>query len=208
MREASVKSPTTLLHETASQTAGPYVDIGCAPNAAGISGVLPQDLGKTVVTAAAIGEHITLTGKVFDGTRTPIRDAIVELWQADHAGLFNCPQETRGTADSGVLGFGRSSTSQDGNYRFETVKPGRVPWPDSRLQAPHISLVVFARGINIGLHTRVYFGDEATANAEDPLLNRIEQPSRVETLISTVKGKIHTFNIHLQGDHETVFLDI
>jgi protocatechuate 3,4-dioxygenase, alpha subunit len=200
---------TRYLKESPSQTAGPYVHIGCVPTFAGLGGVYPEDLGQTMLTSDTEGERIAIEGRVHDGIGTPIRDAVIEIWQADARGYFNSPAETRGAADASFTGWGRQPTDADsGLYRFETIKPGRLPWPDGRMQAPHILVWVVARGINLGLHTRIYFGDEAAANAEDPLLARIEQTQRVETLIAARAGDTYTFNIHLQGDHETVFFDI
>jgi protocatechuate 3,4-dioxygenase, alpha subunit len=95
-----------------------------------------------------------------------------------------------------------------GECLFETIKPGRVPFPDGRLMAPHVTIWIVARGINIGLHTRMYFGDEEEANAEDPILARIEHRVRVPTLIAPRDGDTYTFDIHLQGERETVFFDI
>ncbi|ATI42727.1 protocatechuate 3,4-dioxygenase subunit alpha [Pacificitalea manganoxidans] len=198
----------TYLKESPSQTAGPYVHIGCVPTFAGIEGLYP-DPGQEMITGDAQGTRIRIEGQVFDGTGTPIRDAMLEIWQADAAGLHNSPSETRGEADPHFTGWGRQPTDgETGTFRFDTVKPGAVPWPDGRMQAPHISVWIVARGINLGLHTRIYFEDEAEANAADPLLARIEHRNRVPTLIA---GKIdggYRFDIHLQGDRETVFFDI
>ncbi|WP_226898380.1 protocatechuate 3,4-dioxygenase subunit alpha [Mangrovicoccus algicola] len=197
------------LKESPSQTAGPYVHIGCVPSFAGIEGVYPEDLGRAMITGDAKGERITLTGRVFDGTGTPLRDAMIEIWQADAAGLFNSPAETRGSADPAFAGWGRQPTDgETGIYAFETVKPGRVPFPDGRLQAPHITMWIVARGINLGLSTRVYFEDEAEANAADPILSRIEHKARVPTLMARRAGSVHTFDIHLQGENETIFFDV
>ena len=146
------------LKESASQTAGPYVHIGLTPNYCGISGVYPGDLGAIMVNAKTKGERITVRLRVFDGADMPIRDALVEIWQADAAGLYNSPAETRGTADPNFSGWGRKATDMEtGECLFETIKPGRVPYPDGRLMAPHITVWIVARGINIGLHTRMYF---------------------------------------------------
>jgi protocatechuate 3,4-dioxygenase alpha subunit len=198
-----------VLKETPSQTAGPYVHIGMTPNFAGIGGVYPADLGVAMVNANTRGERITLTGRIFDGTGEPIRDCLLEIWQADAAGLYPSPSETRGTADPNFTGWGRApADGETGQYRFETIKPGRVPFPDGRPQAPHISLWIVARGINLGLNTRLYFDDEGEANAADPILSRIEHRSRAATLIARRKGVDVTFDIHLQGPNETVFFDI
>lgn len=197
------------LKESPSQTAGPYVHIGCTPNFCGIEGIFPVDLGASMVNDKTRGERITITGRIFDGFDAPLRDALVEIWQADCDGFYNSPSETRGSADPNFTGWGRSPTDMEsGVYTFETIKPGRVPFYDGRLQAPHITFWIVARGINIGLHTRMYFGDEAAANAEDPLLARVEHKVRVPTLIAPREGNTYTFDIRLQGENETIFLDI
>ncbi|MBI1619078.1 protocatechuate 3,4-dioxygenase subunit alpha [Aquamicrobium zhengzhouense] len=197
------------LKESPSQTAGPYVHIGLTPNFAEITGVYPEDLGIRMVNDKTKGERIVVKGRVLDGTGTPLKDALVEIWQADADGLYNSPSEVRVSADANFTGWGRCpSGMDDGVFTFETIKPGRVPYPDGRLQAPHITFWVVARGINIGLHTRMYFGDEEASNAEDPILNRIEHRVRVPTLIAQREGNVYTFDIHLQGEKETVFFDI
>lgn len=195
--------------ETASQTAGPYVHIGCTPNVAGI-GMYGGDLGAVMRTGPVQGEEITITGAVHDGMGAVLKDALIEIWQADAAGLFNTPHERRGKADPHFTGFGRSAGDmQTGEFAFHTVKPGRVPWPDGRLQAPHASLWIVARGINVGLQTRLYFEDEAEANAQDPILSRIEHRARAQTLIARrMAAGLYRFDIHLQGPQETVFLDV
>ncbi len=197
------------LKESPSQTAGPYVHIGTTPNFAGIGGVYPADLGSSMLDDGAVGERIAVEGKVFDGTGTPLKDALVEIWQADAAGLYNSPSELRGRADPAFAGWGRCATDMEtGLYRFETIKPGQVPFRDGTMQAPHITFWIVARGINIGLQSRMYFADEAAANAIDPVLARIEHTCRVETLVASRQGNTYTFDIHLQGERETVFFDI
>ena len=201
--------PLSRLKESPSQTAGPYVHIGLMPNFVGIGGVFPDDLGATMVNAKTRGERIVITGTVFDGGGAPVRDCVVEIWQADADGLYPSPSEARGTADPNFTGWGRSPADPEtGRYRFETVKPGRVPFGDGRMQAPHVSFLILARGINLGLNTRLYFGDEGEANAADPLLGRIEHKDRLATLIAPRSGDTYTFDIRLQGVQETVFLDI
>jgi len=196
------------LHESASQTAGPYVHIGCTPNFSGIKGVYPADLGATMLVPETKGERIRITGRIFDGTGTPLRDALVEIWQADAAGLYASPEEKRGRADPHFSGFGRCPTDLvTGIYSFDTIKPGRAPFRDGRPMAPHACLWIVARGINIGLNTRVYFSDEEAANAEDPVLTRIEHQNRVPTLIAQLEGDSYRFDIHLQGPDETIFFD-
>lgn len=197
------------LKETPSQTAGPYVHIGLTPNFCGISGVYPEDLGVRMLDDRANGERITVSGRIFDGSGALVRDALVEIWQADAAGLYKSPVELRGTADPHFSGWGRCPISaEDGRYRFETVRPGHVPFKDGRRMAPHISFWIVARGINIGLHTRMYFPDEAQANASDPVLSCIENSARIATLVAQGRAPNFEFDIHLQGERETVFLDI
>jgi protocatechuate 3,4-dioxygenase alpha subunit len=200
--------PLDLLKETPSQTAGPYVHIGLAPTWAGISGMF-ADLGTAMTNDKTRGERIVITGRVLDGAGAPVRDGIVEIWQADAAGLYPSPSETRGTADPNFTGWGRSAADlKTGAFRFETIKPGRVPFPDGRPQAPHVSLWIVARGINLGLNTRLYFEDEAEANAADAILSRVENRARVATLIAKRQGNIYTLDIQLQGPDETIFFDI
>ncbi|MGH6761757.1 MAG: protocatechuate 3,4-dioxygenase subunit alpha [Phyllobacterium sp.] len=201
--------PLGYLQETTSQTAGPYVHIGLTPNFCDIKGVYPEDLGITMVNDRTRGERITIRGRVFDGRGTPLRDALAEIWQADSEGLYNSPSEMRGSADPNFTGWGRQPTHMEtGEFIFETVKPGRVPFKDGRMMAPHITFWIVARGINIGLHTRMYFADEEKANAEDPVLMRIEHKVRVPTLIARREDNTYYFDIHLQGEKETVFFDI
>ena len=197
------------LRESPSQTAGPYVHIGCTPNVTGIE-IYGGDLGTTMKTGPVRGTEITIKGTVYDGTGTALRDAMIEIWQADAAGLFASANETRGTPDPNFTGWGRSAGDMNtGEFVFDTVKPGQVPYPDGRMQAPHISVWVVARGINIGLQTRIYFADEPEANAVDPILTRLEHQNRVPTLLATPEGDgVYRFDIHLQGPQETIFFDI
>ena len=194
------------LKESPSQTAGPYVHIGCVPNFCGIEGVYPSDLGAAMVSEGTRGQRITVEGVVIDGTGTPLKDVLVEIWQADADGMYQ--GDPRGPCDPEFAGWGRRAGDyRTGAWRFETVKPGRVPFPDGRMQAPHILFWIVARGINIGLNTRMYFPDEERANAEDPILTRLEHHIRVPTLIAPRAGDTYTFDIHLQGEKETIFFD-
>jgi protocatechuate 3,4-dioxygenase alpha subunit len=194
-----------MLQETPSQTAGPYVHIGCIPTFAGVEGIYPEDLGLSPIEEGAQGEVITITGSVLDGTGWAMRDAMLESWQPDAAGKF----AGQDGADPKVRGFCRFAADKDsGEFTLRTVKPGAVPMRGGLgVQAPHIAVMIFARGINIALSTRIYFEDED--NASDPLLSRIEQRPRVNTLIAKKTGAgTYRFDIHLQGEAETVFLDL
>jgi protocatechuate 3,4-dioxygenase alpha subunit len=196
--------PLERLVDTPSQTGGPYVHIGCIPSFAGLEGIYPEDLGLSPIADGAQGQIITITGSVHDGTGWALRDAMIESWQADAAGRY----PGQAGADPAVSGFCRfAADKESGDFTLRTVKPGAVMGRDGRPMAPHISLWIVARGINIGLHTRIYFEDED--NSADPLLARIEQQPRVETLIARKTGAaVYRFDIRLQGEGETVFLDL
>lgn len=198
------------LNESPSQTAGPYVHIGCTPAFSGIDGVYTMDPGSCMVNDDTRGDRITVNGCVYDGNAVPLTDALIEIWQADAAGLYPSPLETRGEADPNFIGWGRSPGDMEtGEFSFKTVRPGVVPYPDGRLQAPHITFWIVARGINIGLHTRLYFDDEAKANEVDPILSSIEGRDRKNTLIAnTESAGVFRFDIYLQGDRETIFFDM
>jgi protocatechuate 3,4-dioxygenase, alpha subunit len=205
--------PLAYLRETASQTAGPYVHIGLAPGAAGFE-IFDVELGADIAGPNAAGERITVEGLVFDGTGTPVKDVLIEVWQANAAGIYPSPIDRRASAvEDGFRGWGRViSDFESGLWRFETVKPGAVPGRSGRTMAPHLNLWIVARGINIGLNTRMYFGDEVEANAADPVLNLVEQPDRRPTLIATRELRdgrpVYRFDIRLQGANETVFFDV
>jgi len=193
-----------LLRETPSQTAGPYVHIGCIPFFTGIKTIYPEDLGRRAIEDGAKGQKIIIRGAVYDGTGWRMRDAMMESWQPDSAGIF----PGNNGADPKVNGFCRfAADNETGEFTLKTVKPGALANNSGVIQAPHIALWIVARGINIGLQTRIYFDDEDNTN--DPLLGRIEQRHRVDTLIAkkTAEGE-YRFDIRLQGDGETVFLDM
>lgn len=196
------------LKETASQTAGPYVHIGLAPGAAGLD-IYTNELGQGIAGPNAAGERIRVEGVVYDGTGSPVKDVLIEVWQADAAGIYPHPEDPRaGKVAGGLRGWGRVISDFDtGLWGFDTIKPGSVMGRNHHRMALHLNLWIAARGINIGLNTRLYFADEDNTN--DPVLNLIEQPARRATLIAakTAPGK-YRFDIRLQTDGETVFLDI
>lgn len=201
------------LKETPSQTAGPYVHIGLIPHMAGFD-IFQNNFGNMLAGASTEGEPITIEGRVIDGSGTLLRDALIEIWQANADGKYNHPEDRQAkTLDPEFRGWGRSGTDFDtGLYRFDTIKPGPVPWRDGKVQAPHINFWIVARGINIGLSTRMYFSDEAAANETDPVLSGIEMAGRRSTLIAIRHeraGKAaYQFDIRLQGENETVFFDV
>ncbi|HEV8033926.1 protocatechuate 3,4-dioxygenase subunit alpha [Yoonia sp.] len=191
------------LKETPSQTAGPYVHIGLAPGDAGFD-IYAQELGHDIAGPNAKGQRITVTGMVTDGTGAPVKDVLIEIWQANTAGIY----AGAGDVEEGFRGWGRVIPDFDtGKFTLETIKPGPVAGTDGRISAPHLNLWLVARGINVGLNTRMYFDDES-ANASDPVLNLIEQAHRRDTLIAKGEANTYEFNISLQGENETVFLDV
>ncbi len=198
-----------LLPETASQTAGPYVHIGLALAVAGLP-ERNEEVWNRLADERAEGSHILVTGRVFDGNGDLLRDALLEAWQADHNGEYQ-PDYDLGLP---FRSFGRTATrAEDGIWDLHTIKPGTLATPSGKPMAPHINLSVLARGINVHLQTRLYFGDEAEANAACPILSGIESEARRNTLVAErrtedANGRPHYhLDIRLQGDGETVFFD-
>jgi protocatechuate 3,4-dioxygenase alpha subunit len=195
---------------TPSQTVGPYLAIG-----------LPWPDGPFVVPEGTPGA-ITITGVVLDGAGDPVPDALVETWQADADGRFDHPDDPRGAAAGGFRGFGRCPTGPDGGYRIVTLRPGPLPCPTGGsgrssprastggTEAPHLDVSVFARGLLDRVVTRIYFADEAEANAADPVLSAIDEPGRRETLLAVPGERTgeFRFDIRLRGERETVFFDV
>ncbi|SFI16639.1 protocatechuate 3,4-dioxygenase subunit alpha [Modicisalibacter xianhensis] len=204
-------TPTTdlMLRETASQTAGPYVHIGLALSIAGLP-PRQEEIWSRMATPEADGQPIEVVGSVIDGNGDLVRDTFIEAWQADAHGEYQCDFDLEKPFNS----FGRSATTVEsgGEWSLTTVKPGIVNAANGKPMAPHINLAVFARGINMQLNTRMYFEDEAEANAACPILNAVESESRRRTLIArreeSEDGKVrYRFDIRLRGEGETVFFD-
>jgi len=196
-----------LLPETPSQTAGPYVHIGLALAAAG-NPTRAVEIWNELASPDAPGEHILVTGQVFDGNGNLVRDSFLEFWQADHEGQYDPVYDV----EKAFNGFGRTATTFDaGDWTLHTIKPGQVADQRGQPMAPHINVTLFARGINIHLQTRLYFDDEAEANARCPVYN-LPEPERRPTLLARrceIDGRLaYRFDIHLQGPQETVFFDI
>jgi len=199
------------LKESASQTAGPYVHIGLAPGAAGFD-IYRQELGHDITGPNAKGDRIRIDGRVIDGMGAPIKDVLLEVWQANANGHYAHP-EGGGEVEDGFRGWGRVISDFDtGEWSFETVKPGKTQARNVGTQAPHLNFWIVARGINIGLNTRMYFEDEVEANNADPVLNLIEWQHRRATLIAQRSEEdgvsVYRFDIQLQGENETVFFDV
>jgi protocatechuate 3,4-dioxygenase alpha subunit len=192
---------------TPSQTVGPYFKYGLTPN-----GQYDWNDAFTgnLVTPDTSGERIRVEGRVFDGEGQPVPDAMLEVWQADSQGRFADPQDKRALPNATFRGFGRCGTDTNGTYVFDTIKPGSVPDPDGKPQAPHILLAVFARGMLRHLYTRIYFADEA-ANGNDPVLALVPSDRRA-TLIATREdgngNPVYRLDLRLQGDGETVFFEV
>lgn len=181
---------------TPSQTVGPFFHFA-----------LPYDAGPQVAGHARQGSF-RLSGRVLDGAGDGIPDSLVEIWQADESGTF--PAETGiydEPASGGFRGFGRCATGQDGEYAFHTVKPAAVTTVDGKFQAPHLALTVFARGMLRQAVTRVYFDDEEDSNAADPLLAGLA-PQQRSSMVATGVGDGYRFDVRIQGEDETVFLDV
>ena len=184
------------LHTTPSATVGRYWSIGLA-----------WEDGPHAVEPGADGA-IWIRGKVFDGGGTPLAVGLVETWQADPAGRFDHPDDPRGRSTwPGFRGFGRSSLVDDGEFAICTVKPGRVPDGDGGLQAPHIDVSIFSQGLLDRVVTRIYFADEAEANAEDTVLRSVPE-NRRGTLVAEPSADGYRFDVHLQGERETVFFAV
>ena len=198
------------LPETPSQTIGPFFAVGL---------IWPD--GSEVVPEGTLGA-VRIGGRVLDGRGDPVADALVETWQADPQGRFAHPDDPRGPAGGsggpptwspggsggGFRGFGRCPTDAEGRWAVRTVKPGPLPAPDGGAEAPHLDVSVFARGLLARLVTRVYFPDEADANAADPVLASIPDPAARARLVAVAYEGGLRFDIRLQGEQETPFLAI
>jgi protocatechuate 3,4-dioxygenase alpha subunit len=203
------------LPETPSQTAGPYVHIGLIPQQAGFE-IFENALGNVIAGSNASGERIRIEGRVLDGLGSPCRDVLLELWQANAAGRYNHPvnHQTDKSLDPEFRGWGRTGTAFDtGLYRFDTIKPGPVVGRRGyKPMAPHVNIWLVARGINVGLATRMYFADELALNEQDPVLRMIEPEIRRQTLLARREQRdghiVYVFDIRLQGEQETVFFDV
>ena len=186
------------LQTTSSQTIGPYLHIG-----------LTWLVNDNLAGPGVVGEKFTLDGRVTDGGGKPVNDAVIETWQANAAGRYAHPDDIQNKPITpGFTGFGRVLTDADGRFRLTSVKPGRLPSPQGGLQAPHLNVTLFTRGLLKHLVTRVYFGGDA-ANAEDAALQCVADNRRATLVAQPIAGRagIYQWNIVLQGDGETVFFE-
>ena len=201
---------------TPSQTVGPYFAYGLAPHSR--CNWSPdqktydwkETVGANLITPDASGQKIRIEGRVTDGDGLPINDAMLEIWQADAQGRYANPRDNRALPNTQFKGFGRSATDADGCYAFDTIKPGPVPGPGGKPQAPHIVVAVFSRGMLRQVHTRLYFADEA-GNGADPILTLVPEDRR-GTLVAhkEMRGDlaVYRFDVRVQGENETVFFDV
>jgi protocatechuate 3,4-dioxygenase, alpha subunit len=179
------------------QTVGPYFGIF-------LRGRVPL----VMVTPETRGERISIEGVLYDGAGAPIPDGLVEIWQADAEGRYAHPDDPQGTAaDPTFYGYGWRHTGEAGEFRFDTVKPGRIPAAAGGQQAPHILVSVMGRGILYRFITRLYFDDEAAANDEDAILLLVPEARRPTLIARSIAPGQYRFDIRLQGANETVFFD-
>ena len=184
------------LRASTSQTIGPFLRIG-------LEWMQIEELAPRGVS----GERVTIRGRVIDADGRPVNDAAVEIWQANSHGRYASPEDRQDRPlEPAFRGYGRSLTDEQGGFRFSTVKPGRVPGPGESVQAPHLNVVIFMRGLLKQLMTRMYFPDDA-ANAADPVLALVPVERR-STLIARKAGDgTLEWHVILQGRDETVFFD-
>jgi protocatechuate 3,4-dioxygenase alpha subunit len=184
------------MYTTSSQTIGPYLHIG-----------MTWAVDENFAPEGVAGERVRISGRVVDGDGNPVNDAMLEIWQANAHGRYAHPEDTRDLPlDKGFSGWGRVVTDDDGRFRFTTIKPGRVPAADGRLQAPHLNVTIFMRGMLKHLFTRIYFDGDA-ANASDPVLAQVPEARR-DTLLARGAPADLRWNVVLQGRNETVFFDL
>jgi protocatechuate 3,4-dioxygenase, alpha subunit len=183
---------------TPSQTVGPFLHIGMTQNHS-----VP-----CIAAPTAKEERLKLKCRVLDGDGVPLNDAMIEIWQADSEGRYNHPDDPRHPfVEKDFFGFGRMATDENGTCEFETIKPGRVPGAGAALQAPHLNVAVYARGILLQLYTRIYFAGDP-ANAEDPVLSLVPSERRGTLMAHSDPAGGWVFDVHLRGVRETVFFNV
>ena len=184
------------LRATTSQTIGPYLRIG-------LEWMVIEDLAPK----GTAGERVQIQGNIFDADSKPVNDAAVEIWQANSQGKYASAEDPQAKpVEKAFRGYGRSLTDEAGAFRFRTIKPGRVPGPEGQLQAPHITVTIFMRGLLKQLQTRIYFPDDP-ANADDPVLNLVPAARRATLVAKKRADGTLEWNVVLQGRNETVFFE-
>jgi protocatechuate 3,4-dioxygenase alpha subunit len=189
---------------TPSQTVGPFFAYGLTPNG---QYAWNDAFTNNLQTSDVSGEKIRIEGAVYDGDGAIVPDAMLEIWQADAQGRFADPQDSRAIPNASFKGYGRCGTHVTGGYSFDTIKPGSVPGADGKPQAPHILLSVFGRGMTMQSTTRIYFDDEVMT-ATDEVVNIVPADRRATIIAKKTAPGVYRFDIHLQGDNETVFFDV
>lgn len=196
---------------TPSQTVGPFYAYGLTPKGRAHwdpDGTYSwkETVGDNLITPDASGQKIHITGIIRDGDGVPIPDAMLEIWQADSQGRYAHPRDPR-APNASFKGFGRSACNKGGEFGFDTIKPGQVPGPNGKLQAPHVVVCIFSRGMLRQVYTRMYFPDEAS-NATDQILALVPEDRRHTLIAKKEKDGVYRFDIKVQGDDETVFFEI
>ena len=200
---------------TPSQTVGPFFAYGLAPKGRchwdpNGSYSWKETVGDNLITPDATGQKIRIEGRVLDGDGLPINDAMIEIWQADSQGRYAHARGEQPRPNAKFTGFGRSATDKQGDYSFDTIKPGAVASPNGKPQAPHLLLAIFARGMLLQNYSRIYFGGEP-ANATDPVLALVPMDRRATLIAQQANcngNAVYRLDIHLQGDNEMVFFDV
>jgi protocatechuate 3,4-dioxygenase alpha subunit len=200
---------------TPSQTVGPFFAYGLTPKGRAKwdpngTYAWKETVGDNLVTPDVSGERISIEGQIVDGDGQPINDAMIEIWQADGQGRYANPRDSRALPNATFKGFGRSATNKYGVFGFETIKPGSVPGPNGKPQAPHIVFCIFSRGMLRQIYTRMYFEDEA-GNANDPILAIVPADRRGTLIAKKQAGSNpprYRFDIRVQGGNETVFFEV
>ena len=191
-----MKIKKTILNETVSQTAGPFVQIGCTPNLIGIKNIFNSDLGSKTFKNLERKNKINISGRVFDGDNKALLDVMIETWQCNAKGIYSSDE-----------GFGRITSNWiSGKYSFNTLKPGFNKNYDGTLQSPHIMFMIFARGINTPLITRMYF-NKAELKKDIKIYSRVKNKNKDSLIANKIDVNSYLFDIYLQGSKETIFFD-
>jgi protocatechuate 3,4-dioxygenase alpha subunit len=198
MTQVKLGTPFIRMVPTLWQTVGPYFSLG-----------LDNFSVPAIAQESTVGRHITVSGSMSDGGNHPIPDAVLEIWQANSGGRYAHPADTQNKSlDAGFRGFGRVATDDEGRFEFTTIQPGRAPGPEGKDQAPHLLIGLLMRGLLRRLTTRIYFPDEPS-NEEDPILKRVPIVRRKTLLLERISDHPNSYrwDIHMQGENETVFLE-